>query len=135
MAFRIKILVNYILGVTVRPVINPLSFLIFYYLFLLGKNRLGNGIDKISKFIGFGPDHFFQGVVWYRLEIIGPVAAGRTIGSATTYTGTQFVKTSLAQVFRFKEKQVFKKMGKACSSFGFPVRTHMTCKRYSYHWI
>src|SRR5690606_20957124 len=99
--FWIEVLVNYILGMTVRPVINSLSFFIFYNLFFLGKNRVCNRIDKIAKFICFCPDHFFHSVIWYCLEIIGPVAAGRPVCTGTSNSCAKFIKTTGAKVFRF----------------------------------
>ena len=127
MTFRIKIFVDHILSVPVRPVINSLSFLIFHHLLFFGKHGFCYRVDKVAQLIGLGPDHFFKGIIGDGLKIIGAIPAGRTIGTASAYAGTQFIESAFAQIFRFQEQQVFKKVGKSCSSFFFAGRAHMAC--------
>src|SRR5690606_12918474 len=103
---RVHIFVNYIVNMPVWRVIITLTFFVFYYLFFLFYNRLSNGINKETKFVGFGPNHFFEVILWNRLEIIGAVAAGAAVSARTPNAAAHHIKPAPTQVFRFQKKQM-----------------------------
>ncbi len=46
----------------IGDVINALALFVFHNLFFIINHALGDGIDEITKLIGFGPNHFFKGI-------------------------------------------------------------------------
>ena len=62
---------------------NPLSLLVLDYLLLVLHARPDDRVDEEPETVGFHPEHAFQRIVWYDLEIDGEVVRRAAVESAS----------------------------------------------------
>ena len=101
---RIQRLVDHILCVAVWIIVHALPLFVLNDLFFLFEHWLCDRVYEPAELVGFGPQHFFQSVVRYRLQVICAVAIRRTIRTGTADPRRQLIKAAFAEVFGF-EKQ------------------------------
>ena len=76
MVLRARGLIDHVIRVSVRNVIDGLPLLVLYHLLLFREYGLGHCVNEPAQLVGFCPEHFLERIFGHRLKIICPVAVG-----------------------------------------------------------